>query len=159
MAWENLVKARTPPTARRRLRTNHCWNFVTDSGFPLKTKPCSPVSFFTRVMTVPRCATLKNAAPPLAGVCQPAPTKPLLTKRRICRSSSPNSRAAVIVRFPPRWRLSGSSPPLPGTKLWAAMWCRLSLMNHAPSAWRACSASWASTHRKGNCIFPKTQIS
>ena len=83
---------------------------------------------------------------------------------RLCLCSSRCSRAVVTVKCPRRWPMCALLTLCAVTRISASTSCRSCRTRRAPSAWRGCSASWASIHRwasytrrqdKGEIMFYK----
>ena len=121
-----------------------------------------------------RAGRLPPAARRLAGdrpTCASAARRSAATSRRGAgrstsrcrcrrwRSSSRSSRAPASARSRRRWRSSGSSRRCCATRSWARGWSRSSPTSRAPSGWRGCSASSASTRTSASCTSPRTPAS
>ncbi len=76
---------------------------------------------------------------------------PLATFDRLLQSTGAKS--------PPRWRSCRCWGCSRATSRSANTWYRSCPMSRAPSAWRGCSASWASSRRWDNCTSRRTRIS
>ncbi len=89
-----------------------------------------------------------------------APAQVRLARRPAARRpSSGCSRARRSARSPPRWRSCRCSARWCATRTSASTSCRSCPTSRAPSAWKACSGSSASTRRWGSSTSRRTPTS